>query len=107
MLSNFDPTQAKTSDVASCEKCGVTWFEQVDVYQYKTDYTSVLGQTPPPASDFRFVFLRCIGCGEKYEPNIVQAGLQNKEAKLYEALLNEMDKLKETPAVPPVVAETK
>src|SRR5579863_2748328 len=106
MLSNFDPTKGRNQDVASCDKCKVTWFETVQVTQFKTDYTCIIGQTPPMANDFKFVFLRCLGCGEKYEPNIIHGGMRTKETKLYDDLLDSLDKA--NPAKDePVLPETK
>jgi hypothetical protein len=95
-ISNFEPSfknETRQEDVASCEKCNSTWFEQLVVKQFKLNHTAIIGQLVPPAGPYEFVVLRCIKCGEKYQPNVMVTA-QDRGAKLYNEFLDELEDAK-------------
>jgi hypothetical protein len=92
-INSFEPSyqnQGKQDEPAKCAKCECTWFEQFQVKQLKVNHSAVLGQTIPPANDFQFTIIRCIKCGEKYQPNII-AGREDQEFKSYSSLLDSLE----------------
>lgn len=94
-ISNFEPVyqrkDLKQDDVAFCQKCKCTWFEQFVVKQFKANHSAVIGQMVPPASDYDFVIIRCVKCSEKYQPNILVT-TQDKGTKLYNDFLDQLEK---------------
>lgn len=99
-ISNFEPvysnqTQRK-DEVAKCQKCECTWFEQFTVKQLKANHSAILSQAVAPATPYEFVVIRCIKCGEKYQPNVL-AGAQDQAAKLYNEFLDMLEDKKEEP----------
>ncbi len=94
--SGWTPEPKKEKNVATCEKCKCQWFEQVQVNQYMADHTTVLGQRLPPVGDMQFVLLRCVKCGEKYQPNVL-INQQDTATKLYNSMLDQLDTPVEEP----------
>ena len=81
-------------DILSCGKCASTWMEQVAVYQFKKDHNVILTQAVPAKDDIGFFVLRCIKCGEIYEPN-VQVGARDTLRKKYDSFLDSMEDVPE------------
>jgi len=93
-ISNFEPVYqspgGKKEDTAKCQKCECTWFEQFHVRQLKANHTAILSQAVAASNPYEFVVIRCIKCGEKYQPNIL-AGAQDQANKLYNEFLDMLD----------------
>ena len=89
----INPTvvQGPRDDTMSCKKCGLSWFELVEVHQYSQYHNVVLGQRPPTKLDNGgFYVLRCPKCQELYEPN-VHSTLHEPSRKAYEAFLDALE----------------
>ena len=90
----YDPTtlieKMKDPDVVTCT-CGCSYLEQVPVYQFPKNHSVILGQAVPPHADMGFYILRCIKCGEIYEPQ-VQIAARDSARRAYDAFLDEMER---------------
>lgn len=96
MLNNFEPMinpgrphQEKT-DLVTCTKCKSDWFEQVKINQYRADHIVIPGQTVPIGGPQEFVMLRCIKCGDVYQPRVIITA-QDLSTKLYNQMLDIME----------------
>lgn len=82
--------EVRPTPLVQCTKCKCEWFEQFTVRRYKAEHTVILSQHVPPAGLEEFVVLRCIGCNEKYSPN-VQITAQDNQAKLYNSFMDQLE----------------
>ena len=66
-IKGYTTVQERTNpQPAKCTKCDCSWFEQVEVKQFKADHNVIIGQTVPVASPYSFYLLRCIKCAELF-----------------------------------------
>lgn len=90
----YDPTtlmeKMKDPDVVVCQ-CGCSYLEQVPVHQFPKNHSVILGQAVPPHGDMGFYVLRCIKCGEIYEPQ-VQIAARDSARRAYDHFLDEMER---------------
>jgi len=58
----------------SCTTCQSTWFESVNVYQYKAEHYVIIGQDVPTRRTgmVPYKLLRCIRCSSLLEPRITR-----------------------------------
>jgi len=89
----YDPTslmeRAREQEVIKC-KCGCSFLEQVPVHQFPKTHNVILGQPVQPYGGIGFYVLRCIKCGEVYEPS-VQLAARDQARKVYDAFLDQME----------------
>lgn len=70
--------------------CGNSWFEEILVSRKKKHHYVIPGQKVPQAvnSPGPFILLRCVGCGESYEPQL--AGITPQVREAYDKVMNEL-----------------
>jgi phage FluMu protein Com len=90
-LNMNDLNRIVTPNTIRCPKCNNSWLKQIEVAQYSTFNTVVIGQTLPPLNAVVFILLECPKCGELLEPQI-QISQRDSIRKLYDNLLDEMER---------------
>jgi len=89
----YDPAdiadRLKNPEVMECS-CGCTHFQQVEVHQYPKMHQVVLGQPVQPHGLLGFYILKCLKCGEVYEPS-VHLGARDQARRAYDLFLDEME----------------
>ena len=79
------PSLKDAEDAIKCVVCSCQYLEEVRVARYYSVHAVVIGQAPPRLeSEMQFVVLRCVRCGELYEPTI-SGGLHSPESERYGA----------------------
>lgn len=70
--------------------CKVSWFEEITVSRKSKHHFVIPGQKVPGAVNAPgpFVLLRCIGCGEVYEPQL--AGITPQVRDAYDKVMTEL-----------------
>jgi len=77
-------------DLYKCTQCECTWLEQIEVAQYISTITTVMGQPLPPREQLSFILLKCPKCGELMEPR-TQTNQQGALSERYNKFLDEME----------------
>ena len=76
-LEKFVQVSSTLGEEKKCEKCGGTFFHELNVRQYSaTGYGNVPGADISPIDDQVYTVLSCMGCGFTQTPNLsgVQSG---------------------------------
>lgn len=76
--------------IAQCPDCGCTWFEQIELSQLISTQV-ILGNKVTPKHSFWVV--RCLQCGQIATPATTTLDVPSKEKKLYDELLDLIDKV--------------
>jgi hypothetical protein len=77
------------NDTLKCPNCKSTWFEKVELFQFKENHTLLHGQSVP-AKVGPFIFLRCARCDELTEPRLIRQAKDNMD-KFYDSLLDTLE----------------